>query len=199
MRRFLPVLFTVASLLALAPESGAKVLLREAEVCGADGCTAETPRVDHNRAFELFGPTIEPGRPTAPAAITDGPRYRVTLTTRPVSGGEVASLDYYPDAGYVHVLGEPGSELGGARLNVGWVRLTRSELDAYGSLANGLMPYEAEASNDPEGNGAPAAIIVPLVAAGALAVLGLFFVLRRGTMAASGSPGPKSAASEPGG
>jgi hypothetical protein len=193
MRRFLPVLLAVVLLLALAPETGAKVLLKEAEVCGADGCKTETPHVDHRSAFELFGPIIEAGRRTAPAASTGGPRYRITLTTRPVSGGEVVSLDYYPDAGYLSVLGKPGSELGGARLNVGWVRLTPSELATYGGLTNGLTPYGVEASGDPEGDRAPVAIVAPLVAAGALVVLGLFFILRRGTATAS-RPGPNTAA-----
>ena len=193
MRRFLPVLLAVVLPLALTAEAGAKVLLREAEVCGPHACTTETPRVEHNRAFELFGPTIEAGRRTAPPASTDGPRYRVTLTARPVSGGEVVELDYYLAAGYLHVHGEPGSELGGARLNVGWVRLTPSELEAYAQLTNGVSPYGTDASDDPENKGAPETIIVPLVAAGVLAVLGLLCLRRRGTTAASQSPRESSA------
>jgi hypothetical protein len=155
-------------------------LLKEAEACGASGCATQMPRVHRDLPFRLSWPTIEPGRQSAPPAATDGPHYRVTLTTRPAPVHEVISLDYYPDIGYINVVGEPGSAAGGASLNTGWVQLTRSELSAYDRLAAGLTAFDGEASSSPaDGDRTPWAIIGSLVAAAVLAALALLLILRR--------------------
>lgn len=167
----------------LAAAATGKVALRKAEACGSDGCrtlTADPTAGDpHSGAgalpFELFGPTIEAGRRAQPPAQEGDERIRVTFTTLRAPGPEVFSLDYFPQAGYLHILGEPGTEAGGAMLNTGWVRLTSHERAAYDSLVAGVTPFGAEPDDGGDG-GTPAATIA-LLAGAVLATAAIIWAL----------------------
>jgi hypothetical protein len=179
MRRAVPLFACLAVSLVLAPESEAKVVVKEAEACGASGCRTETAEGDHD--LELLRPAIESGRRTgAPTDSAHHPRYRVALTTRPRR--HAISLDYFPEPGYIRVHGSRRDAAFGELLNRGWVRLHRTESLAYADLTAGLTPYGAEGSPAPrtrsEGTGGAPWSLIGIAAA--VAALGAVAIWLRG-------------------
>jgi len=184
MLRSLPVWLALVLSLGLVADAAGKVALQAAEACGASECSTETAERPGDLPFELFGPTIEAGRRAAPQDSA-GPNYRITLTTQAVPGNEAIRLQYFPDSRFLHILGRPGTEAGGALLNTGWVRLTPPEADAYDTLTAGLTPRDAGGD---ESQSSPWEI--PVVALGLLALGAIGLLVARRRRAAAVTPAP---------
>ena len=181
MKRSLAVFLAMIVPLVFAVDAGAKVALEKAEVCTASGCETHAAGPNEFLPFELFGPTVQIGRRTPPPAQSDGSRYRITFFTRPVPrGSERFAVDYFPDAGYLRVLGERGAEAGGAMLNTGWVRLSAGERRAYDRLTTGPASSGPDTpSESSDGGGAPLGVIGAVIAVLALGALAFVVALRR--------------------
>jgi hypothetical protein len=186
MRRSLSTLLTVGALLSLPAVATGKVALEQVRACGASGCATQVASTPGELPFELFGPTIETGRTVAAPAVA-GPRYRITLTTQPVPGRDAISLIYLPESGYIHVLGEPGTEAGGAQLNTGWVRLAPAEVAAYDVVTAGVTPAGGEPRPIDE-QAWPWEIVLPVSVLAVFSGVGLILLRRR--RAAVATPGP---------
>jgi len=184
MLRSLPVWLALLLSFGLVADATGKVALQAAEVCGASECSTRTAQAPGDLPFELLGPTIEAGRRAAPRDST-GPNYRITLTTQAVPGNEVIRLQYFPDSRFLHILGQPRSEAGGALLNTGWVRLRPLEAHAYDALTVGLTP------RDPRGDVRQSpSWEIPVAAAGLLALGAIGLIVARRRRAAAVTPAP---------
>ena len=186
MLRTLPIPVALVLSLALAANAAGKVAVEVARACGASECSARKAERPGDLPFELLGPAIEAGRRSA-RPDSAGSSYRITLTTQAVPGNEVIHLEYFPDARFLHVLGRPGTEAGGALLNTGWVRLMPSEVDAYETLTAGLTLPDAKRD---EGDGP--AWEIPVAAASALALGAIGVIIARRRRAAPVTPAPSS-------
>jgi len=178
MERPIAVIAAFVVSLSLAAGAEGKVMLKSAKVCGQSGCATQTARAGDDLPFEIFGPVIEAGRRVTPPAQPTGPRFEVVLTTRPAPGSETASVDYFPDPGYIRIDGRRGDEAGGALLNVGWVLLATAERKAYDALVFGATPFGAEGQSNNADDGLPA-IVVGLVIALSFASLAFILFFRR--------------------
>ena len=175
MLRSLPIPISLLLSLALVADAAGKVALEAAQVCGAFECSVRKAERPGDLSFELLGPTIEARRGSAPPDSA-GSSYRITLTTRPAPGNEVIHVEYFPDSRFLHVLGRPGTEAGGALLNTGWVRLTPPEVEAYDSLTAGVALPDAKRD---EGDLPPWEILMAAASALALGAIGLIAARRR--------------------
>jgi hypothetical protein len=177
-RALVPVLLLLAPV-ALAGEAAAKVAPERAEVCTAAGCTTHSLGADE-RSFTLLGPTMQIGRRTPPPAKPAGEQYRVTLFTQPGPGPgpERIALEYFPQTGYIHVLGAPGAHAAGAVLNVGWVRLRGHEQRAYEGLLTPPATDQVASGSSDDGDPGPPWLFLG-VAAGAIALIGATTLLLR--------------------
>lgn len=186
MRRSLTLTVVAVLASALAAEAAGKLAFEPTEVCGSEGCrtvaAAPTTGDPHSGVgelpFELLGPPIEAGERVAPPSEAGDERVRVTMTTSFGPGPETFALDYFPEAGYLHILGELGGEAGGALLNAGWVRLTPPERAAYDALVAGVAPFGAEPDGG-DGGGTPATTIALLLAGTVLATASIIWALGR--------------------
>lgn len=194
MRRGVVPLLGVLASLALAGPAEGKLLVREAELCGASGCTSVRAGIDDRRGLELLGPvygglrwqdggSVMASRPVvgAPSNRASAERYRVTLTLD--HPRRQAVLDVYPQLGEARLVGDRGG-WGGAVLKRGWVELEPGEAAAYEQLASGVEPY---GSADPASGGqaasnavdSPWTVLGPAVACAWAAAMLALLVRRR--------------------